>query len=53
VPETVTHTEEVRAFVKSVREGKPSLVPGEQGLMVTRILDGIYRSAIAKHEVRV
>jgi len=53
VPETVSHTEEVRAFVKSVREGKPSLVPGEQGLMVTRILDGIYRSAIAKHEVRV
>jgi len=45
VKETESHTEEIRAFIKAIREGKPSPVPGEQGLMVTRILDGIYRSS--------
>ena len=53
VPERESHTEEIRAFVRSVREGKPSLVPGEEGLRVTRILDGIYRSAASGREVKV
>jgi predicted dehydrogenase len=53
IPETQSHTEEVRAFVRAIREGRPSPVPGEQGLMSTRILDGIYRSAESGKEVKV
>ncbi len=53
VAEINGHHAEVAAFVDAIRNGKPSPVPGEQGLMATRILDGIYRSAAAKKEVRI
>jgi len=48
-----SHTEEIKAFTRAVREGKPSPIPGEQALMVTRILDGIYRSSATGREVRL
>ena len=53
VKKTESHTEEIRAFVRAIREGRPSPVPGEEALMATRILDGIYRSAALRREVRV
>lgn len=53
VKDTESHTEEIRAFARAIRTGGKSPVPGEQALMATRILDGIYASAKARREVRV
>ncbi len=53
LPNVDTYAEEVLQFVKAVREGKPSPVPGEQGLMATAILDAIYQSAALGAEVEV
>lgn len=39
------HTAEVRAFIEAIRKGKPSPVPGEQALEITKIFDAIYRSS--------
>jgi predicted dehydrogenase len=38
------HTTEVKAFIKAIREGGPSPVPGEEALAITKIFDAVYRS---------
>jgi predicted dehydrogenase len=40
-------------FVRCIRDGRPNLAPGEQGLIVMRILDAIYKSAASGWEVRL
>jgi len=40
-----SHRDEVKAFVNAIVEGKPSPVPGEQGLILNAIFDAMYRSA--------
>lgn len=52
LPGVQTHAEEIRAFVQSVSEDKPIAVPGEQALMVSRILDALYESSDTGKEVR-
>jgi len=43
----------IKHFVEVVRDGKPNRAPGEHGLMVQKMLDGVYASALAQKEVRV
>lgn len=40
-----SHVLEVQAFVKAILEGKPSPVPGENGLILNAIFDAIYKSS--------
>jgi predicted dehydrogenase len=40
-------------FVRSIRDNRPNLAPGEQGLIVMRVLDAIYKSAEQGCEVRL
>ena len=47
------HALECVAFARAVAEGLPSPVPAEQSLYVQAILDGIYRSQAAGHEVAI
>ena len=51
LPQIHTHEAEIRAFVQSLTDGTPVLVPGEQALVVTQILDGLYHSAETGREV--
>ena len=51
LPKIVTHEAELRAFVQAIADDTPVPVPGEQGLMVTRILDALYQSAETGREV--
>jgi predicted dehydrogenase len=53
LPNVRAHEAEIRAFVKAIREDTPVEVTGEQGLQVTQIIDGIYRSAEQGKEVTV
>jgi len=53
LPNVDTYAEEMAQFVKAIREGKPSPVPGEHGLMATAILDAIYQSAATGAEMAV
>lgn len=53
LPNVDTYAEEIVQFVSAIREGKPSPVPGEHGLMATAILDAIYESAAAGAQVAV
>lgn len=39
------HTAEIQMFVKSIREGLPSPVPPEQGLVLNSIFDALYKSS--------
>jgi predicted dehydrogenase len=39
-----SHILEVQAFVKAIREGQPSPVPGECGLILNAIFDAMYKS---------
>lgn len=48
-----THYAEMKAFVECVRDGKEPLVTGEHGLMVAQIMDAIYKSSEAGHEVAI
>ncbi|MEI6500878.1 MAG: Gfo/Idh/MocA family oxidoreductase [Armatimonadota bacterium] len=48
-----SHSEEVRRFVEAIQKKLPSPVPGEQALLTQRILDGIYKSAEKRKEVKV
>jgi len=43
----------MRHFVEVCRDGKPNQAPGEHGLMVQQMLDGVYASAEAGREVRI
>ena len=38
------HTTEIRAFIKAIKEGSPSPVPGEEALEITKIFDAVYKS---------
>ena len=51
LPAARMHEAEIRAFVQAVRNDTEVVVTGEQGLMVTEILDAIYRSAEEGREV--
>ncbi len=53
LPEINAYHAEVEAFVDAIQNGKPSPVPGEQGLALNLILDGIYRSAETGKEVEI
>jgi predicted dehydrogenase len=44
--------EKMRHFVEVCRDGRANIAPGESGLMVQQMLDGVYRSAAARQEVR-
>ncbi len=52
-----SHTDEVRAFVDAVRDDRPvtdfGAASGEQGLMVTQIMDAIYASSETGREVEI
>ncbi|MGI4790871.1 MAG: Gfo/Idh/MocA family protein [Janthinobacterium lividum] len=51
LPQVHTHEVEIRAFVQALTDDTPVLVPGEQALTVTRILDALYQSAETGREV--
>jgi predicted dehydrogenase len=51
LPKAGAHELEIRAFVKSIMEDSPIEVPGEQGVMVSRILDSIYASSEQGKEI--
>ncbi len=51
---TLSGLETVRAhFVHSILAGRDPICPGEQGLILMRILDALYQSAEAGREVRL
>lgn len=39
------HTIEIKDFIKAIREGLPSPVPGEEALEITKIFDAVYKSS--------
>lgn len=43
----------MRHFVEVCRDGRHNEAPGEHGLMVQKMIDGVYRSAEAGHEVTI
>ncbi|HVC79684.1 MAG TPA: Gfo/Idh/MocA family oxidoreductase [Chloroflexota bacterium] len=47
------YVREIRHFVDSIRQGTPSLAPGEQGVILMRIIDALYASAASGREVRL
>lgn len=54
VPEVASsHTAEIHAFVEAVREGKPSPVPGENGLILNAIFDALYQSSVSGKEEKI
>ena len=53
LPTVNSHEAEIRAFVQALLDDTPVLVPGEQGLMVTRLLDALYESSETGREVRL
>ncbi len=48
-----THEGEIIAFLDAIRNKKPSPVPGEDGLMVAKILDALYKSSELGKEVPI
>ncbi|MSS72134.1 MAG: Gfo/Idh/MocA family oxidoreductase [Candidatus Latescibacteria bacterium] len=53
LPEVKSHQKLIEAFVRSIQDDAPAPVPGEQALVVTQILDAIYKSSEAGKEVRI
>ena len=53
LPKTEPYFAEVEAFVEAIRTNGTSPVPGEEGLIATRILDAIYRSGRTGKEAKV
>ena len=51
LPKINSHEQEIREFVQAVIDDTPVPVPGEQGLMASRILDALYESSDSGHEV--
>ncbi len=51
LPKVSSHEMEVRSFVQAIIDETPVEVPGEQGLMVSRILDAIYASSEQGKEI--
>ncbi|HVL38961.1 MAG TPA: Gfo/Idh/MocA family oxidoreductase [Fimbriimonadaceae bacterium] len=48
-----THVDEVKAFVDAILTGKPSPVPGENGLVLNAIFDALYKSSESGREEAV
>jgi predicted dehydrogenase len=48
---TSDYDREVAAFVGAIRAGTPPPVPAEQGLVVMRIIDALYRSAATGRQI--
>jgi predicted dehydrogenase len=46
-----THSKEIRLFVEAILNDTPTPIPAEEALIVTQILDGIYRSAEKGREI--
>jgi predicted dehydrogenase len=44
---------EMDDFARCVREGRPTSVPGEEGLRDVRIIEALYRSAATGRDVRL
>ena len=53
LPKVRAHEEEIKAFVRAIRDDTPVPVTGEEALMTTQILDAIYASSEADAEVRI
>ncbi len=53
LPNVNAHEANIRGFVEAVRTDGPVPVPGEEALIATRIIDGIYKSAEEGREVPV
>jgi len=53
LPTVATHEMEIRAFVQSLISDTPVAVPGEQALMVSRLLSALYESSETGKEVRM
>lgn len=47
------HHEQIKSFVDSIVNDTPVFTPGEEALEVTRIVDAIYRSSEAGHEIQL
>jgi predicted dehydrogenase len=47
------HQEEVEAFINAIKNGTPSVVPGEQGLILNAIFDALYKSAETKTDEKI
>ena len=52
-PEANAFARKMRNFVDHVLYGQPTMAPGEHGLMVQKMLDGIYQSAEKGREVAI
>ena len=53
VPNVDAFEAKMKHFVDVCRDGKPNMAPGEHGLMVQKMLDGIYASAEKGKEVTI
>jgi predicted dehydrogenase len=53
LPQDDCFAAKLRKFVDTVLHGKPTEAPGEAGLMVQKMLDGIYESAEKGREVAI
>jgi len=54
IPEVKSaHTAEIQAFVDAIKNGKPSPVPGLNGLILNAIFDALYKSAETSMEVPI
>jgi predicted dehydrogenase len=53
LPQVHTHQAEIKSFIEAIRNDTEPPVTAEEGLMVTEILDAIYRSADEGREVRI
>ena len=53
VPKSDMFELKMRDWVESIRTGKKPIAPGEHGLIVQKMLDGIYRSAEVGREVPI
>lgn len=51
LPTVNWHEAELIEFIAAIRNGTPVPVPGEEGLMVTRIIDALYQSAAEGKEI--
>ena len=53
LPRVGAHEVNIRKFVQAIRDGGEVPVPGEEGLMVTEIIDAIYKSSDANREIQL
>ncbi len=53
LPRLASHEENIKKFVQALRDGGQPPVTGEEGLMVTEIIDAIYKSSDENREVQL